>query len=432
MFFKVQQFLMLDATTSRKPVGLLTAIAAWPPWILAADLFPAAIAAALPWSTSLVSIIVGLWLFTIAPMIDPKSFYASLVRPASLAPLALVALAAIGMIWTDDSWTVRLQGMSPVFKFAVLPLLLNHFAQSKRGHWVLISFLASCSVLMALSWIVSFAPAWKISATDVNGVPVRNYIDQTQEFTLCVLALAPLLLTQLEKQWRYLAAVYAALSLAFLCNMTFIVVARIALVYWPIMAVVFAIRYRDRKYCLPVLAVATGVVLLSLVASPYMRDRIARTIFDYKLDQQTDIATSSGERLFYWRTAAQAITEAPIFGHGTGSTTHIFAKAAENKTGEWANIVRNPHSQTLYVAMQWGLLGCFVLFSLWYAHFMLFFNRGGYVSWIGLMVVVQNLVSSLLNSHLFDFHEGWLYVIGVGVAGGMLTSREGAKSSEPA
>jgi O-antigen ligase len=41
------------------------------------------------------------------------------------------------------------------------------------------------------------------------------------------------------------------------------------------------------------------------------------------------------------------------------------------------------------------------------------------VAWIGLVVVVQNVVSSLLNSHLFDFHEGWIYVIGVGVAGGM-------------
>jgi len=33
--------------------------------------------------------------------------------------------------------------------------------------------------------------------------------------------------------------------------------------------------------------------------------------------------------------------------------------------------------------------------------------------------VVQNFISSLLNSHLFDFHEGWIYVLGVGVAGGM-------------
>ena len=32
---------------------------------------------------------------------------------------------------------------------------------------------------------------------------------------------------------------------------------------------------------------------------------------------------------------------------------------------------------------------------------------------------MQNVVSSLLNSHLFDFHEGWLYVLGVGIAGGM-------------
>jgi hypothetical protein len=33
--------------------------------------------------------------------------------------------------------------------------------------------------------------------------------------------------------------------------------------------------------------------------------------------------------------------------------------------------------------------------------------------------VVQNVVSSLFNSHLFDFQEGWIYVLGVGVAGGM-------------
>jgi hypothetical protein len=34
--------------------------------------------------------------------------------------------------------------------------------------------------------------------------------------------------------------------------------------------------------------------------------------------------------------------------------------------------------------------------------------------------VVQNIVSSLFNSHLFDFTAGWLYVFGVGVVGGMV------------
>jgi O-antigen ligase len=41
------------------------------------------------------------------------------------------------------------------------------------------------------------------------------------------------------------------------------------------------------------------------------------------------------------------------------------------------------------------------------------------VTWIGLLVVVQNFFTSLFNSHLFDFHEGWMYVLGVGIAGGM-------------
>jgi hypothetical protein len=36
------------------------------------------------------------------------------------------------------------------------------------------------------------------------------------------------------------------------------------------------------------------------------------------------------------------------------------------------------------------------------------------------LVVAQNIFTSLFNSHIFDFHEGWMYVLGVGVSGGML------------
>ena len=47
---------------------------------------------------------------------------------------------------------------------------------------------------------------------------------------------------------------------------------------------------------------------------------------------------------------------------------------------------------------------------MWYFHLALFFERS-LAAWIGLVVVVQNFVSSLVNSHLFDFHEGWIYVL---------------------
>ena len=65
------------------------------------------------------------------------------------------------------------------------------------------------------------------------------------------------------------------------------------------------------------------------------------------------------------------------------------------------------------------MIGIVVLYAMWLLHLLLF--RGeGLVAWIGLLVVVQNIFTSLFNSHLFDFHEGWMYVLGVGVAGGMV------------
>jgi O-antigen ligase len=39
------------------------------------------------------------------------------------------------------------------------------------------------------------------------------------------------------------------------------------------------------------------------------------------------------------------------------------------------------------------------------------------------------VVSSLFNSHLFDFTQGWIYVFGVGVAGGMILRRRLVTSS---
>jgi len=45
-------------------------------------------------------------------------------------------------------------------------------------------------------------------------------------------------------------------------------------------------------------------------------------------------------------------------------------------------------------------------------------RRSGLAEWMGLVVVIQNIVGSLFNSHLFDFTQGWTYVVGVGIAGG--------------
>ena len=139
------------------------------------------------------------------------------------------------------------------------------------------------------------------------------------------------------------------------------------------------------------------------------------------------LPTSIGSRLEFWQKSLRFLAEAPVVGHGTGSTRGLFEQAAVGRAGAAAEIVGNPHNQTLYVAVQWGAVGIAVLWAMWLVHLRLF--RGdGLEAWIGLLVVVQNIFTSLFNSHIFDFHAGWMYVVGVGVAGGMVLKGERASN----
>ena len=398
------------------------------PYRLCSDVLAVLTAASLPWSTTAPAIFILLWLLMVIPTIDWELFVLDLAFPSRALPLWFVLLAVFGLLWSDASWAERLHGLKPVAKLLLILFLLYDFQRSQRGHWVFAGFLISCTLLMALSWIVLIAPEFKIAHTASDGVPVKNYIDQSQEFALCVFALAwPMLSAWRRRHWR-VALICAALVLLFAANMLFVVSARTALVYMPVLLALFAWRFLSRRAGILLFA---GVALSGIVVwttSSYLRQRIADIGIEYQAQDTSHIA-STAQRLTYWQKSLKFIADAPLFGHGTGSIKQQFTRDAAGQSGLRAEIVNNPHNQTLNVGIQWGLLGVLLLYAMWFTHACLF--RGDSLAgWIGLIVVVQNIVSSLLNSHLFDFHEGWIYVLGVGVAGGMalrerMRSRDG-------
>jgi O-antigen ligase len=387
---------------------------------LYADILAASAAAILPWSTTGFAIIFAFWLFALIPLIptvDFRAFLALLRRPFCLWPLAIILIALIGTLWADAPWQARLAGIRPTAKLLAMPLLIYHFQRSSRGTWIFLAFLLSSALLMVLSCIVLFAPELKLTITASDGVPVKNYIDQSQSFALCMVALAPCIIS-LYRQRRYLAAgACAALALGFFANMAFVVSARAALIYVPVLLLLFAIRYLNLRQS--VLLFGTGMIAAVVVcfSSPYLRARITDIATEYNYYKE-NVARSTGLRLEYWQKSLRFYSDAPIFGNGTGSTKTLFERDAVGKIGLAAEVTKNPHNQTLNVAVQWGIIGVIALYGMWISHLYLF-RENGFVNWIGALVVVQNLCSSAFNSHLFDFHEGWMYVLGVGVAGGM-------------
>jgi O-antigen ligase len=389
------------------------------------------IAISLPWSTSLVAIFAAAVLVSTVPFLDVRAFLQSLRRPICAVPIALFVLAAVGTLWSDAAWDARLHAIGPTVKLLMLPVLFYHFERSTRGSWVFIAFLVSCTLLAAMSWIVAFEPSLslKTAATAERGIFVKNHIAQGQEFALCAVALAFPILSYLRGKQIMPAVLLIAFSLNFLINMTFVVVSRTTLVTMPVMLAVFAMLHLKRRTILIIFCAGVGLAALSWVVSPQLRWRTSTFVSEYEKYKEEDRATSIGLRLEFWKKSLRFIAEAPIIGHGTGSTRGLFERTAtgpESTAGR--EVVGNPHNQTLNVAVQWGLIGIVALYAMWLLHLLLF--RGeGVAAWIGLLVVVQNIVSSLFNSHIFDFHEGWMYVLGVGVAGGMVLRANSGKET---
>jgi O-antigen ligase len=318
-------------------------------------------------------------------------------------PIAFFSLAAVGTLCSDAPWGARLYAVGPTAKLLMLPVLLYHFERSARGLQVLIAFLVSCVLLMVISWIVAFDPRLALKSGANYGVPVKNYIDQSQEFALCAVVLAYPVIILLQKKRTWLAALLIAISISFVVNMMFVVVSRTALVTMPIMLAVFAVLHLKWRSILVMFCVTTVSVALAWSTSPHSTESFLR---DYRLYKEQTSPTSAGLRLECWKKSLRFFVAAPIFGHGTGSIPGLFEKAAMDQSGAVADVVANPHNQTLNVAIQWGAIGVVVLYAMWLVHLLLF--RGeGLATWIGLMVVVQNILTSLFNSHMRDGCTCW-------------------------
>jgi O-antigen ligase len=379
-----------------------------------ADGLAAAVAVSLPWSTSASGILIFLWLVALLPTLDVAAVRREVFSAAGGLPVLLWVLGAIGMLWADVSWSERIAGMSSFHKLLVVPLLLAQFRRGGNVKWVLFGFLGSAGVLLAVSWFLVLAPGLTWRGKEL-GVPVKNYILQSEVFAICTFGLIARALELMRGAWQRLLLMLAP-AVLFVADIGYVATSRTTLVVMAVLLLLLGVRQFGWKGALA--AAVVGGVLAGVVwtSSPYLRERVTRAFAEAESYDPSHFHTSVGLRLEYWRKSLEFVAAAPVIGHGTGTVAKLFQRAATADTIPDA-ITGNPHSQMLNVALQLGIVGALVLVAMWIAHLALF--RGGtLLAWLGLVVVVDNIVSSFFNSHLFDFTQGWLYVFSVGVIGG--------------
>ncbi len=390
-------------------------------WRGAPDVLCVLIAFSLPWSTTLVAIFIVVWLLSLIPAFDASEFAQALRRPASALPVALFVLAVLGTLWAADiAWSERLHGIAVVSKLLLIPFFIYHFERSGRGLWIAIAFLASCTLVMLASWAQFIDPRFAFNQIYTLGVPVKNPISQSQELAFCAFGIFGAAMLLIARREKKLAAALIALGLAFIADMIFVASSRTVLVCIPVLLLFFAFTYFERRGVLILVAVAIIAAGAAWATSPILRARTTVAIAEFRKYSEAGDITSIGQRLEYWRKSIRFFAAAPVIGNGTGAIRSLFERDAVGRTGLSAEIIANPHNQTLNVAVQWGAIGIVLLYAMWFVHLRMFAGVSGLAAWIGLVAVVENFVSSIFNSHLFDFVEGWIYVLAVGVAGGMV------------
>ena len=328
-------------------------------------------------------------------------------------------LGVIGMLWADVSWTERFQGLGSFHRLLVIPLLLAQFRRSEHGMPVIYGFLISSAFALIATYVLTLTPGLTWRGPKGDGVAAHDDIFQSSVALICgFAALGYATINAVKRHWQatlMLTAVAAVFLGYFLFVSKF---SRIVLGIAPVLTILLGWRFGRFKGLLVACFVAAVVSVAFWVVSPGLRERVHNSIGEMSQYSATNEATSIGQHLAFLTESLTIISSAPLIGHGTGSIAKEFRKVTAEGRGASAVPTVNPHNQTFAVAVQIGLLGAIVLCSMWIAHFRLF--RGdGTIAWFGTVIVVENVISSTVHSHMFDSAHGWLYVFGVGVLGGM-------------
>jgi O-antigen ligase len=394
-----------------------------------ADWAAVAVAVALPWSTSAVGIAIAVWLVLLLPTLNAHSLKRAFTTPAGGFAVALWCLGVVGMLWADVSWHDRFAGLNSFHRLLAIPLLLAQFRRSGNGLRVACGFFISSIALLIASYGIAFAfgDRWR----GVYGVPVHDTIFQGSVFLICAFGAFGYSAAYGRKRIRLWPVALFGIGALFLINFGVVITSRIALVVAPLLLLGLGWRLFGWRGALSAVLGAAVLGGVMWVASPVLRNRIAGSIVEVEKYHANSEPTSIGEHIVFLKGSLTIIASARIIGHGTGSITEQFQRVTAGKTGVAATPTVNPHNQTFAVAVQLGLLGAAVLWAMWIAHVALFSGPGA-LAWLGLVVVVENVFSSTVHSHLFDFNNGWLYVFGVGALGGtILCERDSvAKKSE--
>jgi O-antigen ligase len=386
-----------------------------------------ATAAMLPVSTSGQAIALSIFVVLAILTVRREQWLATIVTPAAAIPVGLYALIVIGMLWSPTPFAPG-GGVGHYAKLLLIPVAMACAFTPRQGLQIGYGFLAGSLVVLVFSFLSFFVILPRPFSHATGGVPLKDNAVQSGCFALCAFGLALGGVSVWVGGNRRRAVAMMILALVFLADIFMIFISKTGILMTAALVGLFVVQAEGWKRSLLIAAPIVLIAAVALWTSPPAQRRLAEIATDiHAVDSgkgSSEATLSTASRLDFWSKAVEFIEQAPVFGHGTGSTKSLYQSLEATRPSPYGEAVPDPHNQFFAIAIQVGLVGGAILLAMWAVHFSMFVGSS-FACAMGQAVVIQNLIGSLFNSHLSTVTQGMLYCLAVGLLGGIVLRARG-------
>lgn len=354
---------------------------------------------AIPFATALVSLFSALtfifWIFS-----RRYNIFLNIVKtnPVAFCATSLFILFLLGLTYTSTEMGEALDYLKKYRELLFIPICIslvydNQHAKTNCEY----GFLTGCIILLVISYSIFFGviPSERYGNSNVFHI--------THSFFTSLLGFWSAHKLIDSKQYRYF---WGFVFLLTVINLFYIAPGRIGmLVFVCLMVLLFFQR-------LSILQQVSGLIILAVlitgifVTSKNFSSRTTEAFLEVQKYEYGASRTSLGQRFDWWINSLQLIKDNPVIGHGTGSFKEVHDKFIANSQVKKTD---NPHNEFLLIGVQLGIIGVLLFLLLFLFQVLYSFKLEKPEKYFAQGIIVAMFIGCLINSFLFDSHQGHFY-----------------------
>ena len=314
----------------------------------------------------------------------------------------LTLLFSFGIFYSSAGFSEALSYLKKyreLIFFPIIILLLQNDQLARKR--CVTAFLIGCVCLLLISFCMYFSI---IPSTRYGNSPIYHI---THNFFMSILAFFAIhRLTDAEE--TLIKFSWGFIFLLSVINMFYIAPGRTGMLAFLFLMILFFVqRFSWLKQIISLIVLAV-LLTIAFKTSDNFSSRSKLAIQEIQKYEYGASRTSMGMRFDWWINTIKIIKEKPILGHGTGSF-----KIEHDRFISGSKMVKtdNPHNEYLFIGVQLGFTGLVIFVLLFFTQLYYSFKLERPDAYLVQGVIIAMMIGCIMNSFLFDTHQGHFWAI---------------------